>query len=152
MPTFFVVVQYGQMFFLFCLREEKVIFAIRTRTDADAARKSFISCKKKKLINNILSKPKVFITYLVRWEYLKRRKGCKEKKCKIKECKWVAKIYMKCGIIECESTNCFWKCGTTDCDPLIFVRCENKIYEVLSKNWKNLNLTMLILACTNYIS
>ena len=29
---------------------------------------------------------------------------------------------------------------------------ENKNCKVLSKNWKNLHLTMLILACTNYIS
>ena len=105
MPTFFVVVQYGQMFFLFSLREEEVIFAIRTRTIADAARKSFISCKKKKLIKNVLLKSKAFVTYLVRWEYLKGRKDCKrKKKCKIKECKWVAKKFMKCGIKECEST------------------------------------------------
>ena len=33
-----------------------------------------------------------------------------------------------------------------------FVKCENKNCEVLSKNWKNLHFTMLILACTNYIS
>ena len=33
-----------------------------------------------------------------------------------------------------------------------FVKCENKICQVLSKNWENSNLTMLILACTNYIS
>ena len=33
-----------------------------------------------------------------------------------------------------------------------FVKFENKNCEVLCKNWKNLHLTMLILACTNYIS
>ena len=33
-----------------------------------------------------------------------------------------------------------------------FVKCENKNCEVLSKNWKNLHFTMLILACTKYIS
>ena len=79
MPTFFVVVQDWQILFLFCLREEKVIFAIRTRTDANAVRKSLIPCKKKyhlhkvKLINNVLSKSKGFITYLVRSEYHQKR-------------------------------------------------------------------------------
>ena len=33
-----------------------------------------------------------------------------------------------------------------------FVKCETKNCEVLSKNWKKLHLTMLILACTNYIN
>ena len=59
---------------------------------------------------------------------------------------------MKCGIKECESTNCFRKCGIKDCDPSIFREMRNKNCEVLSKNWKNLHLAMLILACTNYIS
>ena len=27
---------------------------------------------------------------------------------------------MKCRIKECESTNCFRKCGIKDCDPSIF--------------------------------
>ena len=68
MPTFFVVVQHRQMLFVFCLREEKVIFAIRIKTDADAARNSFISNIKKyqlhkvRLKNNVSSKSKAFIT------------------------------------------------------------------------------------------
>ena len=33
-----------------------------------------------------------------------------------------------------------------------FVKCENKNCDVLSKNWKKLDLTMLIFACTNYMS
>ena len=64
------------------------------------------------------------------WKWISRRRrkwwnDCSKlslsrlKKCKIKECKWVAKTFMKCGIKECESTNCFRKCGTTDCDPSI---------------------------------
>ena len=27
---------------------------------------------------------------------------------------------MKCGVKECESTNCFQKCGSKDCNPSIF--------------------------------
>ena len=58
---------------------------------------------------------------------------------------------MKCGIEERESTvlrNDKLKIAIHQ----FFVKCENKNCEVLSKNWKNLHLTMLILACTNYIS
>ena len=59
--------------------------------------------------------------------------------------------FMKCGIEERESTvlrNDKLKIAIHQ----FFVKCENKNCEVLSKNWKNLHLTMLILACTNYIS
>ena len=83
---------------------------------------------------------------------LKEEKIAKEKKCEIKECEWVAQKFMRGGIKECESTNCFRKCGIKDCDPSIFREMRNKNCEVLSKNWKNLHLAMLILACTNYIS
>ena len=50
---------------------------------------------------------------------LREEKIAKEKKCEIKECKWVAEKFMKCGIKERESTNCFRK---YICDPSIF--CE----------------------------
>ena len=43
------------------------------------------------------------------------RKDCeKKKKCEIKECEWVAEKLMKNGIKECESANCFRKCGIKD--------------------------------------
>ena len=44
----------------------------------------------------------------------------KKKKCEIKECEWVAQKFMRGGIKECESTNCFRKCGIKDCDQSIF--------------------------------
>ena len=53
---------------------------------------------------------------------LRKVKIAKEKKCEIKECEWVAKKFMKCGIKEYQSTNCFRKCGIRDCNPSIF--CE----------------------------
>ena len=116
------------MFFLFCLREEKVIFAIRRRTDADAARKSFISCKKKKLINNILSKSKTFITYLVKREYFKRRKdGKRKKKTKLKNAdEWPKNL----GNAELKNANQLILFGNTELQIAIhqsFVKWENKI-------------------------
>ena len=53
---------------------------------------------------------------------------------------------MKRGIKECESTYCFRKCGSNDCDPSIFRVMRKQNYEVLPKNWKNLHITILILA------
>ena len=46
----------------------------------------------------------------------REEKIAKEKKCEIKECEWVAKKFMKCGIQECKSTNCFRKCEIKDCE------------------------------------
>ena len=46
----------------------------------------------------------------------------KEKKKRNSLFEWVAKKVMKCGIKECESTNCFRECGIKDCNPSIF--CE----------------------------
>ena len=47
---------------------------------------------------------------------LKEEKIQKEKKYEIKECEYVAGKIMKGGIKECESTNCFQKCGIKGCE------------------------------------
>ena len=59
---------------------------------------------------------------------------------------------MKRRIKECESTYCFRKCGSNDFDPSIFREMRKQNHEVLSKNWKNLHITILILARINSIS
>ena len=48
----------------------------------------------------------------------------------------MAKKIMKCGIKECEPTNCFGNAELKIAIHRFFVKCENKTCKLLSKNWK----------------